>query len=204
VNDEGARSAQVSERGPSERRRGARASGNGSNLLDLRSWLSRGIVVTLGPAFDWIRVETSTITAGGSDLTSRARATGGWRADPRSHGRSASPERRGSGAMNAGGHGSDTASAISDAGSLDLDRRDRHMERDELDFSYRHSRIASTDVVLEATFEAPPRGRRGRERSIEEIVRWRRSEPTRRQECWVGVSESRRRLGRVASSTSSA
>jgi UDP-N-acetylmuramate dehydrogenase len=149
--------------------------GNGSNLLISDSGFP-GIVVALGPAFDWIRVDTSTITAGGAValpvLARRAGAAGhpslAWAVGiPGSVG--------GAVAMNAGGHGSDTASALIECRIADLSTGGiATLGRDELDFSYRHSRLSATDVVLEATFDAPPGDVELAGRSIEEIVRWRR------------------------------
>jgi UDP-N-acetylmuramate dehydrogenase len=149
--------------------------GNGSNLL-ISDRGYAGVVVTLGPAFDWIRVDTSTITAGGAValpvLARRAGAAGrpslAWAVGiPGSVG--------GAVAMNAGGHGSDTASALLECRVADLSTGGiATLGRDELDFSYRHSRLCPTDVVLEATFDAPPGDAQLAGRSIEEIVRWRR------------------------------
>lgn len=149
--------------------------GNGSNLLVSDSGFS-GVVVALGPAFDWIRVNTSTISAGGAValpvLARRAGAAGrpslAWAVGiPGSVG--------GAVAMNAGGHGSDTASALLECRIADLSTGEiAPVGRDELDFSYRHSRLSPTDLVLEATFDAPPGDVELASRSIEEIVRWRR------------------------------
>lgn len=149
--------------------------GNGSNLLVAERGFP-GLVVTLGQSFDWVRIETGTITAGGATslpvLARQAAAQGrislAWAVGiPGSVG--------GAVAMNAGGHGADTASTIVEARVAQLNSGEiRLMERDELDFSYRHSRIASTDVVLEATFEAPPDGVDAAGNAIDEVVRWRR------------------------------
>jgi UDP-N-acetylmuramate dehydrogenase len=136
----------------------------------------RGIVVGLGAAFSSIRVDTSSISAGGAValpvLARQAGAAGrpslAWAVGiPGSVG--------GAVAMNAGGHGSDTASALLECRVADLSTGVIATRgRDELDFSYRHSALGPTELVLEATFDAPPGDALLASRSIEEIVRWRR------------------------------
>ncbi|HEY5274683.1 MAG TPA: UDP-N-acetylmuramate dehydrogenase [Acidimicrobiales bacterium] len=149
--------------------------GNGSNLLIAERGFS-GVVVALGPAYDWIRVEDETITAGGATAlpvlarraATAARPTLAWAVGiPGSVG--------GAVAMNAGGHGSDTASALLECRVADLVAGGIVTLRpDELEFSYRHSALRSTDVVVQATFAAPHGDAELAARSIEEIVRWRR------------------------------
>jgi UDP-N-acetylmuramate dehydrogenase len=149
--------------------------GNGSNLLISDRGFA-GVVVALGPAFSWIHVDTSSISAGGAValpvLARQAGAAGrpslAWAVGiPGSVG--------GAVAMNAGGHGSDTASALLECRVADLSTGGiATLARDELDFSYRHSALRPTDLVLEATFDAPPGDALLAGRSIEEIVRWRR------------------------------
>jgi UDP-N-acetylmuramate dehydrogenase len=149
--------------------------GNGSNLLIAERGFD-GVVVALGPAFDWIRVEDQTITAGGATALpvlarragTAARPTLAWAVGiPGSVG--------GAVAMNAGGHGSDTASALLECRVADLAAGGIvTLRRDELKFSYRHSALRPTDVVLQATFAAPLGDAELAARSIEEIVRWRR------------------------------
>ncbi|MDE3203831.1 MAG: UDP-N-acetylmuramate dehydrogenase [Acidobacteriota bacterium] len=77
--------------------------------------------------------------------------------------------------MNAGGHGSDTASSLRSAGLFDL-RLGRAAEVTvaDLDYRYRHSAVATHHVVTEARFALTlgPR-QRGRD-TIRDIVRWRR------------------------------
>jgi UDP-N-acetylmuramate dehydrogenase len=150
--------------------------GNGSNLLIAEGGF-HGVVVALGPAFDRLHVDASTITAGAATalpvLARRAAAAGrpslAWAVGiPGSVG--------GAVAMNAGGHGADTASALLECRVADLVTGEiARLDRDELDFSYRHSRLRSTDVVLEATFAAPEGDAEFASSSIEEIVRWRRA-----------------------------
>jgi UDP-N-acetylmuramate dehydrogenase len=150
--------------------------GNGSNLLIAERGFA-GVVVALGPAFDFLDVETSRITAGGKTslpvLARRAagagRASLAWAVGiPGSVG--------GAVAMNAGGHGADTSSALVSCRVAHLGTGEvtTHF-RDELAFSYRHSALGPSDLVLEATFDAPPGDAEVAATSIEEIVRWRRA-----------------------------
>jgi len=77
--------------------------------------------------------------------------------------------------MNAGGHGSDTASWLVSARVIDLSRG-TVAERPgvSLGLSYRHSDLADTDLVVAATFHTLARPRREGEAIMREIVRWRR------------------------------
>lgn len=77
--------------------------------------------------------------------------------------------------MNAGGHGSDMARSVRRVRMFDLCRgRARLLQPVDLDYRYRHSSVAATDVVVEAEFALeqgdPVAGRE----TIREIVRWRR------------------------------
>ena len=77
--------------------------------------------------------------------------------------------------MNAGGHGSDTASCLLEA--VVLDRSSGATTRrspDELDLSYRHSNLDDDDVVTAARFHTVDRPRAEAEEIIREITRWRR------------------------------
>lgn len=78
-------------------------------------------------------------------------------------------------AMNAGGHGSDTAAVLVGAVVVDLDsgslsRRDVAS----LGLSYRHSDLTDTDVVCQATFRTTPGDPDELEANIREITRWRK------------------------------
>lgn len=149
--------------------------GNGSNLLIAERGFS-GVVVTLGPAFDWVHVDPSSLTAGGATalpvLARRAAAAArpslAWAVGiPGSVG--------GAVAMNAGGHGADTASALLECRVADLlTGTVARIAGADMDFSYRHSGLRPTDLVLEATFAAPLGDVEVARHSIEEIVRWRR------------------------------
>ncbi|MBN2114286.1 MAG: UDP-N-acetylmuramate dehydrogenase [Acidimicrobiia bacterium] len=77
--------------------------------------------------------------------------------------------------MNAGGHGSDTASWLVSARVIDLLRAvvtERPVGA--LGLAYRHSDLADTDLVVAATFHTLARPRREGEAIMREIVRWRK------------------------------
>lgn len=77
--------------------------------------------------------------------------------------------------MNAGGHGSDTASVLVDASVLDI--RSRSVERrnvGELDLSYRHSNLTDTDIVLQARYETESCDPQDAETVLRDITRWRK------------------------------
>jgi UDP-N-acetylmuramate dehydrogenase len=150
--------------------------GNGSNLLIAEGGF-HGLVVVLGPAFDFLEIGDEAITAGGRTalpvLARRAAAAGrpslAWTVGiPGSVG--------GAIAMNAGGHGADTAAAVLECRVARLETGEvTRLTRDELAFSYRHSALGSTDLVLDATFAAPVGDAKLARESIEEIVSWRRA-----------------------------
>ncbi len=77
--------------------------------------------------------------------------------------------------MNAGGHGSDMAASLVGVRVMDLTSgEDGWVPADQLQLSYRHSSISSSQLVLGAELGLT-RGDRGRaEALIAEIVRWRR------------------------------
>jgi UDP-N-acetylmuramate dehydrogenase len=78
--------------------------------------------------------------------------------------------------MNAGGHGSDTASVLVSARVVELaGGRDRLLRPPELEFGYRHSAIGAADLVLGATFAVEAGEAGACEARISEIVRWRRA-----------------------------
>lgn len=81
--------------------------------------------------------------------------------------------------MNAGGHGSAIAEHLREARVADLTHPAGAplvtvRSRAELDLRYRHSAIAATDVVVEATFDLVPGDSEASLAEIHEIVRWRR------------------------------
>lgn len=77
--------------------------------------------------------------------------------------------------MNAGGHGSDMAASLRRVRVVSLRRGTATwVDAAALDLAYRHSSVASSDVVVEAEFVCPPRERALGEAELAEIVRWRR------------------------------
>jgi UDP-N-acetylmuramate dehydrogenase len=154
--------------------------GRGSNLLVSDGGFA-GIAVILDPdAYGEVTVEGTSITAASAvplPALARRSADAGltgleWAVGvPGSVG--------GAVRMNAGGHGSETAQHLRQARVADLD----HAEGaplvgvktvGALDLAYRHSALAATDVVLEATFDLAPGDARQSRAEIREIVRWRR------------------------------
>jgi UDP-N-acetylmuramate dehydrogenase len=78
--------------------------------------------------------------------------------------------------MNAGGHGSDMAAVLRGVRVLDLRTgEDGSVSVAELDLRYRHSSVASHQVVLEAELRLAVGDRATAEAAISEIVRWRRA-----------------------------
>ena len=78
-------------------------------------------------------------------------------------------------AMNAGGHGADTATWLIDATVLDIESGTVSIDNPAgLELSYRHSRIGPADIVLSARFRTVERARREGEELMREITAWRR------------------------------
>jgi UDP-N-acetylmuramate dehydrogenase len=149
--------------------------GNGSNMLVAQAGFD-GLVVTLGRSFDFVEIEEDCVRVGAATpmpvLARRVAAQGReslvWTVGiPGTVG--------GAVAMNAGGHGADTARDLLSATVVDLASgttavKDAHS----LSFSYRHADLAASELVLEATFRAPEGDVEKAREAIEEIVRWRR------------------------------
>lgn len=77
--------------------------------------------------------------------------------------------------QNAGGHGRETRDVLVDATVLDATRGMVDVRRvDDLDLSYRHSSVGSSDVVIEARFEFEPGDPAQGETLMREITRWRK------------------------------
>lgn len=77
--------------------------------------------------------------------------------------------------MNAGGHGSDTASWLREAAVLDRKTgANTGLGPEELDLSYRHSNLGDNDVVLSARFRTIDRPRAKSEEILREVTRWRK------------------------------
>ncbi|MGI9584367.1 MAG: UDP-N-acetylmuramate dehydrogenase, partial [Acidimicrobiia bacterium] len=77
--------------------------------------------------------------------------------------------------MNAGGHGSDTASVLSRAVVLNSETRMVDTKSaDDLGFSYRHSDIVASEIVVQAEFFTEPGNREIIEAELRSITRWRK------------------------------
>jgi UDP-N-acetylmuramate dehydrogenase len=77
--------------------------------------------------------------------------------------------------MNAGGHGSETASSLVSARVVDLATgADGVVAASGLELSYRHSSIADHQLVVTASFALQPGEKGACEAQISEVVRWRR------------------------------
>lgn len=151
--------------------------GKGSNLLVADRGFA-GLAVVLGDAFATIDIdaERATVRAGGAvSLPVLARRTAAaaltgfeWAVGvPGSLG--------GAVRMNAGGHGSETREAVVAARIADLaGGRDGVVEAAALDLTYRHSNVAASELVLWADLQLGRGDRERSERTISEIVRWRR------------------------------
>jgi UDP-N-acetylmuramate dehydrogenase len=150
--------------------------GNGSNLLVADRGFA-GLVVVLGPGFAHLGIDGTEVRAGGAlalpTLARRTAAAGltglEWAVGvPGSVG--------GAVRMNAGGHGSDTAATLVSYRVVDLatGRTADHPAAD-LAAGYRHTSVAPSDVVVEATHRLVPGDPVAGRAAIDEIVRWRRA-----------------------------
>ncbi len=156
--------------------------GRGSNLLVADAGFA-GIAVALVDLPERLEIDTSTclVTASaGLALPVVARRTAGaglagfeWAVGvPGSIG--------GAVRMNAGGHGSDMAASLVEVTVVDLDAAadgtpTRTMTVDELGLGFRSSRLGERTVVVDARLQLRPGDRAESERSIAEIVAWRRA-----------------------------
>ena len=150
--------------------------GRGSNVVISDAGVD-GMVIRLGRGFSGIEVRPDgTVRAGGgAPLPVLARtATAEGRSGlefyvgiPGSVG--------GAVRMNAGGHGSDTASVLSEAVAMSITTREITIRPvDELGLRYRHSDLTDDDIVLRATFTTTPGDPEEGERTLREITRWRK------------------------------
>jgi UDP-N-acetylmuramate dehydrogenase len=150
--------------------------GRGSNLLVADRGFE-GLVVSLGPEFDTLSIEGDEVRAGaGLSLPVLARRT----AAAGLHGLEWAVGVPGSvgGAirMNAGGHGSDTAATLVTVRWVDLASGTVHdAPADRLEFAYRHTNLASSDVVVAGVHRLEPGRPDQSKATIDEIVRWRRA-----------------------------
>ena len=154
--------------------------GRGSNLLVADAGFP-GLVVRLGPGFDWIRIppgpatDPVTVRAGGATglpVLARRTVDAGltgleWAVGV--------PGSVGGGVrMNAGGHGSDTSASIVRYRWFDLAGGGGEDAAARLGHGYRRSTISATEVVLWAEFSLSPGDRVRSREALAEIVRWRR------------------------------
>ena len=149
--------------------------GRGSNLLVADVGFG-GLALQLGQAFEEVRAEGTTVVAGaGVSLPVLARRTVTesltgfeWAVGvPGSLG--------GAVRMNAGGHGSDMASTLVSADTVDLATGEgRHRTHADLSLGYRSSSINQSEVVVEATIALAVGDMASGEERLAEVVRWRR------------------------------
>ncbi len=77
--------------------------------------------------------------------------------------------------MNAGGHGSDTATWLLDASILNrLTLNERSDEPADLDLAYRHSNLGDDDLVVAARFRTVEQSRARGEEILRDVTRWRK------------------------------
>ena len=149
--------------------------GRGSNLLVADAGFG-GLALQLGQAFEKVRAEGTTVVAGaGVSLPVLARWTVAesltgfeWAVGvPGSLG--------GAVRMNAGGHGSDMASTLVSADTVDLATGEgRRRTLADLSLGYRSSSIEQSEVVVEATIALAVGDMASGEERLAEVVRWRR------------------------------
>ena len=149
--------------------------GRGSNLLVADGGFG-GLALQLGQPFEKVRTEGTTVVAGaGVSLPVLARRTVAesltgfeWAVGvPGSLG--------GAVRMNAGGHGSDMATTLVSADTVDLATGEgRRRTLADLSLDYRSSSIEQSEVVVEATIALAVGDMASGEERLAEIVRWRR------------------------------
>lgn len=150
--------------------------GKGSNLLVADAGFP-GLAIVLGEGFAAVDVAGTTVRAGGAAAlpvvarrTVREGLTGfEWAVGvPGSIG--------GAVRMNAGGHGSDIAATLVDARIVDLRTGvDERVVVAQLGLGYRRSNVTGSQVVVEATLGLAEGDRAAGERTLSEIVGWRRA-----------------------------
>ena len=151
--------------------------GNGSNLLVADDGFA-GVAVLLGDGFEAVDVDARTgiVVAGGRaslPVVARRSAAAGLRGFEWAVGVPGTIG--GAVRMNAGGHGSDMAASLQWVRVVDLATgEDVKVPLADLDLSYRHSAIRSSQVVVDASLRLRVGERAVAEAEIAEIVRWRR------------------------------
>lgn len=128
--------------------------GNGSNLLVLDKGV-RGCVVKLGRSLKKLAIEGTTIRVEAGVLLSRlasAAAEGGLSGLEFASGIPGSLG--GAILMNAGAYGGEIGTLVRTVTVADTQGRCRTLDREEMDFRYRHSVVMETgDIILDATLE---------------------------------------------------
>lgn len=150
--------------------------GKGSNLLVADRGFA-GLAVTLGDGFARVDISgTGAVRAGAATslpVLARRTAAAGLRGFEWAVGVPGSVG--GAVRMNAGGHGAEMRRVLRSAVVVDLaGGRAGEVPASELDLSYRHSNVSSTEVVAEAELRLTLGDREAAEREIAEVVRWRR------------------------------
>ncbi|MEN8237564.1 MAG: UDP-N-acetylmuramate dehydrogenase [Actinomycetota bacterium] len=150
--------------------------GRGSNVVIADDGID-GLVIRLGRAFQAgaVSPDGSIVAGGGMPLPKLARfaaqegrgGLGFYVGIPGSVG--------GAIRMNAGGHGSDTAEVLDHALVLDVTTAEvDRMTPADLALSYRHSDLADTDIVVQATFKTSAGDPSTLEDELRSITRWRK------------------------------
>ncbi len=150
--------------------------GRGSNLLVADRGFE-GLAIALGTGFDWLSIDHHLVQAGAAvslPVLARRTAAAGlhgleWAVGvPGSVG--------GAIRMNAGGHGSDTATTLVGYRWVDLTSASVHeAPAERLGFGYRHADLAPTEVVVAGSYQLEPGHPDQGRATIDEIVRWRRA-----------------------------
>jgi UDP-N-acetylmuramate dehydrogenase len=150
--------------------------GQGSNLLVADGGFP-GLAIVLGGDFEAIELEDRQVRAGGAvklPVLARRCAAAGLRGLEWAVGVPGSVG--GALAMNAGGHGSDTAAVLERFRLFDLERgAAREGDAAALAFGYRRSALGPAHVVVWARYALEPGARAEAEALVAEIVAWRRA-----------------------------
>jgi UDP-N-acetylmuramate dehydrogenase len=149
--------------------------GRGSNLVVADAGFG-GLVIRLGPPFARIDVEGTRVQAGGAAPLAHVARTSVdaglaglefFVGVPGSVG--------GAVRQNAGCFGTETRDRLVSASLIDLaDGRRREASPDDLEMPYRHSNVGSTELVVEALFQAAPGDVETGRHELRRITRWRR------------------------------
>lgn len=149
--------------------------GKGSNLLVSDEGFA-GIALMLGQEFADIGVDNTIITAGGAakfPVVARVSVRAGLSGMEWAIGVPGSVG--GAVRMNAGGHGEEIKDSLVEAEVFNLQTGESawHTNQD-LDFKYRHSRIARHEIITQAKFELTPEDPTVAQAKLLELVQWRR------------------------------